>query len=237
MSGEETKGRNGFMTVLICNNLLLRAGLKRLLENTRFAVSDIVFDETAPWRHHFHTQPALFIVDASTSSDKLLTIIERLKERQPEAKIALVADQVEVSFIQRGFAAGVDGFCSAASGRDVLIKSFELIMMGEKILPGTLVRSLLSEMALDTNQDQDRLIAEPLPLDPGMHKLSNREAEILNCLMQGEPNKVIARKLEITEATIKVHLKAIMRKIGVANRTQAAMWANENLAPQPRTKS
>jgi two-component system nitrate/nitrite response regulator NarL len=47
--------------------------------------------------------------------------------------------------------------------------------------------------------------------------------------MGGDPNKVIARKLEITEATIKVHVKAILRKIGVANRTQAAMWATGNL--------
>jgi two-component system nitrate/nitrite response regulator NarL len=52
--------------------------------------------------------------------------------------------------------------------------------------------------------------------------------------MGGEANKVIARKLEITEATIKVHVKSILRKIGAANRTQAAMWANENLRPADR---
>jgi two-component system nitrate/nitrite response regulator NarL len=54
--------------------------------------------------------------------------------------------------------------------------------------------------------------------------------------MQGEPNKVIARKLEVTEATIKVHVKAILRKIGVGNRTQAAMWATEHL-PRRRNPS
>jgi two-component system nitrate/nitrite response regulator NarL len=50
--------------------------------------------------------------------------------------------------------------------------------------------------------------------------------------MYGTPNKVIARNLDITEATIKVHVKAILRKIGVANRTQAAMWATEHLPRQ-----
>jgi two-component system nitrate/nitrite response regulator NarL len=236
MSGEETQGRNGFVTILICNNLLLRAGLKRLLENTRFAVSDIVSDETATGRHHFAAHAALFIVDASNSSEELLAIIELLKKRLPEAKIVLVADKFDVSFAQRGYAAGVDGFCSAASGCEVLIKSLELVMMGERILPGALVRSLLSEMALNADTNQDRLIAEPLPLDPRMHKLSSREGEILSCIMRGEPNKVIARKLDVTEATIKVHVKAILRKIGVANRTQAAMWANEHLTQQSRTK-
>ncbi len=61
--------------------------------------------------------------------------------------------------------------------------------------------------------------------------LSNREAEILHCLMQGAPNKIIARQLDVAEATVKVHVKAILRKIQVANRTQAAMWAVEHLSP------
>jgi two-component system nitrate/nitrite response regulator NarL len=47
--------------------------------------------------------------------------------------------------------------------------------------------------------------------------------------MEGEPNKIIARKLHVTEATVKVHVKAVLRKIGVANRTQAAMWAKGHL--------
>jgi two-component system nitrate/nitrite response regulator NarL len=237
MSGEATKDRKDFVTILICKNLLLREGLKHLLGNTRFAVSDIVFDESAPWRHHFHTQPALFIVDASNSSERLLNLVELLKKRQPEAKIVLIADQFDVSVVRQGFAAGVDGFCSAASGREVLIKSLELVIMGERILPGALVRSLLSQVALNPDNDQDRPVAEPLSRDLGMHKLSNREAEILRCIMRGEPNKVIARKLEVTEATIKVHVKAILRKIGVGNRTQAAMWANDNLIQRPRGKS
>jgi two-component system nitrate/nitrite response regulator NarL len=48
--------------------------------------------------------------------------------------------------------------------------------------------------------------------------------------MEGAPNKVIARKLEVAEATVKVHIKAILRKIRVANRTQAAMWAVSHLS-------
>ncbi|WP_156381408.1 response regulator transcription factor [Aurantimonas sp. Leaf443] len=55
--------------------------------------------------------------------------------------------------------------------------------------------------------------------------LSDRELEILDCLISGHSNKVIARRCDITEATVKVHLKAILRKINVANRTQAAVWA------------
>ena len=58
-----------------------------------------------------------------------------------------------------------------------------------------------------------------------MPKLSAREKCILRCLLDGDANKVIARKFDIAEATVKVHVKAILRKIRVQNRTQAAIWA------------
>jgi two-component system, NarL family, nitrate/nitrite response regulator NarL len=59
--------------------------------------------------------------------------------------------------------------------------------------------------------------------------LSQRETGILRCLMQGEPNKIIARQFDITDATVKVHIKAILQKICVRNRTQAAVWAHNHL--------
>jgi two-component system, NarL family, nitrate/nitrite response regulator NarL len=59
-------------------------------------------------------------------------------------------------------------------------------------------------------------------------RLSEREAQILDGLVKGYANKVIARSCEITEATVKVHMKSILRKIQVANRTQAAVWALEH---------
>ena len=63
---------------------------------------------------------------------------------------------------------------------------------------------------------------------PNGPRLSEREAQILDGLVQGHANKVIARNCDITEATVKVHLKSILRKIQVANRTQAAVWALEH---------
>ncbi|WP_201862743.1 LuxR C-terminal-related transcriptional regulator [Microvirga soli] len=229
MSDDAAKERNEYVTVLICKNSLLREGLKHLLADTCFAVSDTVTDEPPPWRPRLYTQAALFIADASNSSARLIEIVRLLKERQGEARIVFVAHDFELGFIRLGLAAGVDGFCLAGSDREVLIKSLELVMMGEKLVPGALVHSLVSEMASNVEPDQDEPMAEALPIDPKMHKLSKREVEILTCLMRGEPNKVIAKKLDVAEATIKVHVKAILRKIGAANRTQAAMWATEHM--------
>jgi DNA-binding NarL/FixJ family response regulator len=61
------------------------------------------------------------------------------------------------------------------------------------------------------------------------HGLSERETQVLAGLMVGQSNKMIAIDMDITEATVKVHLKSLLRKIGCTNRTQAAIWGHQNL--------
>lgn len=80
-------------------------------------------------------------------------------------------------------------------------------------------------IAQSNGHDGGTHLALSLPNGP---RLSEREAQILNGLVQGHANKVIARACDITEATVKVHMKSILRKIQVANRTQAAVWALEH---------
>ena len=89
--------------------------------------------------------------------------------------------------------------------------------MGEPVFPAALLGKFVSE-------------GTQRPAIPGARPsvsrpLSARETGILRHLARGESNKVIARQLDITEATVKVHIKAILRKIQVRNRTQAAVWA------------
>lgn len=145
-----------------------------------------------------------------------------------------LADQFDFGFVRLGCEAGVDGFCLAAIAPDVLIKSLELVMLGERVLPFGLIRSLIVEaVQADDQRLHDNRVAEGKLADLKASKLSVREVEILGRLREGESNKAIARKLDITEATIKVHVKAIMRKIGASNRTQAAMWASQRLPRRP----
>jgi two-component system nitrate/nitrite response regulator NarL len=69
------------------------------------------------------------------------------------------------------------------------------------------------------------------PDDASAPQLSPRELAILRCLINGNSNKCIARKIDIAEATVKVHVKAILRKIRVQNRTQAAIWGMNHALP------
>jgi two-component system nitrate/nitrite response regulator NarL len=172
----------------------------------------------------------LVIIEANQNTGRVLEVIRQVKERSPETWIVALADQFDLSFVQTAHEAGVNGFCLTASGPEVLIKSLELVMLGESILPFEVVRSIMERALQAGNQPvQDDCVAGSKMSELTACKLSVREAEILGCLTKGEPNKVIARRLDITEATIKVHVKAILRKIGASNRTQAAMWASQRL--------
>jgi DNA-binding NarL/FixJ family response regulator len=140
-----------------------------------------------------------------------------------------VADHHRLDELVSAFRAGANGYFVDVMTCDAFIKSMELLMMGETIFPPAL------SFVLDPEGDhpgepgdennQAILVTTEDALTP---QLSPREKSILRCLIEGDSNKCIARKIDIAEATVKVHVKAILRKIRVQNRTQAAIWAVNN---------
>jgi two-component system nitrate/nitrite response regulator NarL len=217
-------------TTLICDNPLLHSGLERILSGTPFA---LVEDAPATDPRPGSAVPqgfALYILAVSQPSSRTLETVGQVKERHPAARIVLLADHFEPEFVRQGLEAGANGFCFTGSSREVLITSLELVMLGELALPTELVCSMLDAVALSPDSETASEVPDgPKASAPRPSNLSAREAEILGSLMEGSPNKVIARKLHVAEATVKVHIKAILRKIGASNRTQAAMWAKGHL--------
>ena len=217
-------------TILLCRNSLVSIGLKHLLEGTRFAIAGTASDPGSFSHLYPDATPTLVIVDGSDAASSLAEAVTTLKGQYPQARIALIADGLEVSSVKLARSVGVDGFCWSAGGREVLIKSLELVMLGEAVLPTHLMTLLLDMIPGSVEVEHWENAGTGLERsDARLPKLSTREAEILHCLTEGAPNKIIARKLDVAEATVKVHIKAIMRKIGAANRTQAAMWATTHL--------
>ena len=213
-------------TALLCGNALLEAGLRQLLAGTRFSVAERGRSGDSS---SVDPTPALYIVDASGSPQQIIALVEDAKRQHPSAHIVAIATSFDLNLVQLAVAAGVDSFCLTTGGREVLINVLELTVLGEQILPRSAVDSLLNHASTVSGLGRTPSASEQSALDPRVTKLSPRETVILQSLMGGDANKVIARRLDIAESTIKVHVKSILRKIGAANRTQAAMWANENL--------
>jgi two-component system nitrate/nitrite response regulator NarL len=217
-------------TALICDTPLLRIGLQHTLSGTPFMVAEEGLTTDPRLVSGTAQEPALVILAVNQPSSCTPEMVRQVKARHPAARIVVLSNHFDLESVRQIFEAGVNGFCLTDSSREVLIASLELVMMGESMLPGTVVRSILGSMASSPAPESAGEIAdEPKAPDPGARSLSAREAEILSSLMEGTPNKLIARKLHVTEATVKVHIKAILRKIGAANRTQAALWAKGHL--------
>ena len=107
----------------------------------------------------------------------------------------------------------------------MFVKSLDLVVLGEAVLPV----SALDLCYLGGSYE--------FGVEHRIKGLSARETMILRCLMDGDSNKIIARKFDITEATVKVHVKAILRKIQAKNRTQAAIWAASHLSASPKASA
>jgi two-component system nitrate/nitrite response regulator NarL len=183
--------------------------------------------------------PLLLIIEVSKEFYATLSQIACFKERYPTARVAVLThphQHQELPDLVLAYRVGANAYFVNVATSDVLIKSLELVMLGETILPSAILTLLCSkERGFDNEEnveerDNRESIAKALPeaKDNCARSLSARQKSILHCLIEGDSNKTIARKIHITEATVKVHLKTILCKIRVQNRTQAAIWAMNN---------
>lgn len=231
---------NQITTILGCKNSMLREGIKHILSSTRYKVhpEDLSCRSTA-LPQLYGNASLLFVVDSNLYPNGMGNLVRDLKGQHAQARIVILADGFDLEEMKLVIQAGADGYCLATTGCEALIKYLDLAMLGEIVFPSSAVLDAISlsgdgiaEPRESTSISMVVPQAERLmeTRDSVIRTLSSREAEILQCLMEGAPNKVIARKLDVAEATVKVHIKAILRKIRVANRTQAAMWAVNHLS-------
>ena len=225
--------RQFFATVVLGKCVLIREGIVRILRaaNFRALASASCADDLPP----SSLQPNQLLVLIVHTGDEFAAVVEQiqsLRERNPRARIAVVADHYRLGDMVSAFRAGANGYFVDVITCDAFIKSIELVMMGETIFPPAFMSHVLDSESFgkvtprDITPRDDRTIL--VPTEDAPVQLSPREKSILHCLIEGDSNKSIARKIDIAEATVKVHVKAILRKIRVQNRTQAAIWGMNN---------
>jgi two-component system nitrate/nitrite response regulator NarL len=238
--------------VLVGATVLLREGLARILSA---AGLNIIAATSYADDHVLSTlpqeQPILLVIDVSDDFDAALRQIESFKQRCPSGRVAVLADQCRLTEMLSAFRVGANAYLAKVVTCETFIKYLELVMLGVTFLPPEILSLISDRQACSRNRctaddghaDDDHHDGEDVEIveaDVGMNKwvppaesgyawrLSARQQSILRCLVQGDSNKTIARKMTMAEATVKVHVKAVLRKIRVHNRTQAAIWAMSN---------
>jgi DNA-binding NarL/FixJ family response regulator len=220
-AGDDRAFRRAFATALVGPNFLLLEGLKGILSAAGFRVvaaasrvNDLVLGA------ELQSQPILLVVDAGDDLRSAVGHIELFKERHENGRVVVLADPGQRSEIPAVLRAGASGYLfMSGPSLEPFIKALELVMLGETVLPKAILPLILER--------QDEMVPAKAAEDFAP-QLSRQERLILRLLAEGHANKVIASKIGIARATVKVHVKSILIKIGVINRTQAAVWAMNN---------
>jgi DNA-binding NarL/FixJ family response regulator len=222
--GLVAKRQQSVATILIGRGGLLREGLKRILEATDFTIvaSGSSLDELVvnPSPEH---QLLLLIVDAGDDPQFAIGQMQLFKQRHPASRVAVLTQNDRMANLALLVQAGAHACFAPEATPLILLKALELVMLGETLLPSGILSSIC--------QREEASIPQPAVAVGGCGvRLTAQEECILRLLVEGHPNKAIANKLGIAAATVKVHVKGILRKIGAGNRTQAAVWAMNNIS-------
>lgn len=164
--------------------------------------------------------PPIVLMGSRRSEDTIL-LISKIMARAPGARIVVLAPELDADFLAECFARGISGFLLEEISPAALEESLKLVCVGEKTFPSGLAH-MISDLTSRLRCLPNGGAGVSNAVSP--FNLSPRDIEILECLTEGKSNKEIAQMLGLSEATVKLDLRRILRSIHASNRTQAAMW-------------
>ena len=168
----------------------------------------------------------------SITDPKVSGYFEQILASYPSVPTVILSDLDDPEEVRFALAAGARGFVSTLLDPQLMCAALRLVRAGGKFAPPELFDEWMRPRGNGAALGEDESTAETI-----LHyeELTPRQTHVLQLLQQGFPNKVIATKLGMTESTVKVHVRQIMRRLGAKNRTEAALLAQRNLVPLRRT--
>jgi two-component system, NarL family, nitrate/nitrite response regulator NarL len=211
-------------TIIVGNDNLLQEGLRHALCDTRFRPKFMNW-KSVESGVGVGVDPLLFLVIAR-DRDEMLHQVSGLQLRFAGARIVVLIDQSCRDCVLGLFDNGAHAVLSIGISPAGLRKSLEALVADDVLIVAA------GLMTFPRNQGEtSRPSIDPVATRE-VRRLSSREVAILERIVKGDSNKLIARHFAIAEATVKTHVKAILHKIGVANRTQAAIWSMNSQDPR-----
>jgi two-component system nitrate/nitrite response regulator NarL len=164
-------------------------------------------------------RPDILLVDTCDRPDgDEAEMLLAIRGQQPATKIIVLGDPLSLARLWQACSTGIDGYVLRTMPPAMLMHALDLILSGQRVLPP----------CSRTVSPAAHLVPEVPTSATATSGLSAREAQILQLLVVGSSNKAIARDLTISHETVKVHIRAVLRKLKARNRTQAALWGLAN---------
>jgi two-component system nitrate/nitrite response regulator NarL len=200
---------------VVSSDRLLRDGVDAILQRKGFSVSLSVsglMDFVHRLEEGCAPPDVLILIGAFRLEGDEISAFASVREAAPNLRIILFAEEdADPAFLRRLISIGVDAFLPTDLSAEILVQSIRLVLLGEGFMCTEHVHRLLE--------------GEPTASVPD---LTPREIEIIRFVAEGYSNKAIAGWLNVTEPSVKVQIRRLLRKVGATNRTQAAIWAMEH---------
>lgn len=157
----------------------------------------------------------LILLDLALPDADGFEVLRELRERHPSFPVVVLSASEQVDIVMRALDAGAMGFIPKTSSNELLLGALRLVLSGGVYLPAEVLR----------HAPAPALARKPAAVETGYRDvgLTERQAQVLALLVQGKPNKIICRELDLAEGTVKIHVTAILKALGVSNRTQAVI--------------
>jgi len=205
--------------LLIDDHALFRIGLRELLERRGITVLEALGDCEAGIEKVINSQPDVVVLDIRMPQMTGIEVLKALREREQKMPIAMLTTSRDEKDVIDALQGGAQGYLLKDMEPDDLIRALNDIVNGQTVVAPELTMVLAKAVKGDTleTQSEDNVFAELTP----------REGEILCLLAEGQSNKIIAHNLGISDGTVKLHVKSILRKLSVRSRVEAAVIAVE----------
>jgi DNA-binding NarL/FixJ family response regulator len=205
--------------LVVDDHPVLRSGLADLLEGADgVSLVALAADGDAGVRIALEERPDVVLMDIQMPGVDGIEATRRIRAARPETQVVVLTSFSDRPRILDALDAGAAGYLLKDAEPDELLRGIRAAAAGAAPLAPRAASELLAE----------RREARPAV------ELTPREREVLLMVAEGLPNKLIARRLEIREGTVKAHLTRIFERIGVSDRTQAALWAERHRLAPPR---
>lgn len=166
-----------------------------------------------------HPGPDLALVDLHLADGHGPDVIAQLRRARPDCPVAVFSASTDSPTILRCLEAGAVGYIPKTHTGDAIMGALRLITSGCPYLPAQVLATREDPRGLSRSRTPGRT-------DPSHLGLTTRQIEVLRLILRGLPNKLICRQLRLAEGTVKVHVSAVLRALGVTNRTQAVIAAS-----------
>ncbi|MCG8607891.1 response regulator transcription factor [bacterium] len=211
------------MKVIVAGNQwVVRAGIKllvgRIVEHVMFFEIGSVSDVQALMGQH--TDIGLVLIDAITQDLDELSEIGQLRRQAPDIPVVVFSAGVDRRYVLRAIDSGAIGVVSKSADLDESLKALKIVLSGGIYVPPE-VMGRLDDNGL---QNQVSTVSSPSEMSR-IQSLTLRQHEVFARLANGMSNADIARDLGKSEHTVRIHVSAILKNLGVKNRTQAALLA------------